>query len=405
MSVAQGIKKETTIGIQTALGTPNVTSGQILRRKTSVFTATRDMFESDEMVSHHQSTGSAYGMKKTSGKLGGLISSLTYQLPIEGLLEAVFAATAPMTVGTDVTSAATAPHFVDASGAWLTAGIKVGDVVQFTGFTTTATGNNSRNFLVTALTATNMTGVFLDGTTVLAKVETGSVTCTVVGKKCKPPMTGHLNSYYTVEEWYSDILKSELFTDCKVGQIALGLPATGNGTIDIDFVGLGRTLASGTKAVATHVAETSTAIMSAINGYIYVNGTVAGNMTGAQIQISNGAVQVSAVIGSNSSPDVAKGKIRVSGSFTGLFDATTFQTFYDGETNISLVLVLTADQTATSTFMTFTMGRIKITGDSPDDGEKGIIRTYPFIAEINNAGGATLAWDQAIISVQDSSAV
>jgi hypothetical protein len=50
------------------------------------------------------------------------------------------------------------------------------------------------------------------------------------------------------------------------------------------------------------------------------------------------------------------------------------------------------------------MGRIKITGDAPDDGEKNIMRTYPFTAEINGSGGAALAWDQTIITVQDSDA-
>ena len=53
---------------------------------------------------------------------------------------------------------------------------------------------------------------------------------------------------------------------------------------------------------------------------------------------------------------------------------------------------------------TFTMGRIKLTGDAPDDGEKSILRTYPFTAELNSAGGAALAWDQTIITIQDSQA-
>ena len=406
MAVAQGINKSVSIGIQVGLGTPNVTTGQILRRKTSVFSATRDMYESDEIVSHHQSTGSVYGLKKATGKIDGLLSPLTYQLPIEGLLEALFVATTPLVLGTDVTTSATAPQFVDASAGFLAGGIKVGDVGRFTGFTTTATGNNSRNFLVTALTASNMTGVFLDGTVVSVKApETGSVTFTVVGKKCKPPLTGHTNSYYTFEEWYSDITKSELFPDCKIGQLAIGLPASGNSTISVDVVGLGeRTLASGAQQVTTRAAETTTSVMGAINGFIYINGAAGTNITGASLQISNSAAGIGAVIGSNSSPDVAVGRIKVSGSITGFFDSTTITAFYDAETKVGLALVLAADNTATSAFMGFTMGKIAIGGDAPDDGEKGISRTYPFTAELNGDGGAALAWDQTIITVQDSAA-
>lgn len=405
-TIAQGIRKTTSIGLQTALGTPNVTTGQIVRRKNSVFQAMRDMFESDEIVSHHMSTGSAYGLKKAQGKIDGLCSALTYQLPFEGLLEKVFTATAPLVLGVDVTSQAVIPQITDPTTSFLTGGIKTGDVVQFTGFTTTAVGNNSRNWWITAVTATQLTGVFLDGgAAMLPKApETGSVTVTVVGKKCLTPLTGHTNSYYTFEEYYSDLPRSELFPDCKIAQIALGLPATGNATISIDVVGLGIRTPSAVQQVVTRSAETSTPVIAAINGFIYVNGAVAGNITGAQITISNSAANMGAVIGSNNGPDVQKGRIRVSGNFTGFFQDAVFSTFYDGETNISLALVMTGDQTSTSTFLGFTLGRIKITGDSPDDGEKGIVRTYPFIAEYNITGGAALAFDQTILTVQDSNA-
>lgn len=407
-TVAQGINKQTTIGIQTALGTPNVTSGQILRRKSSVFAAARDMFESDEIVSHHQSTGAAYGLKKVSGKIDGLMSAGTWQLPIEGLLEAVFAIGGTITAATIAAAPGVAPiaTFTDSANGFLTAGLKAGDIVRASGFTGAATNSNARNFLIYSLTAGVMTGVFLDGTTVQVADAAGeAVTIAVQGKKCKPPLTGHLNSYYTFEEWYSDILKSELFTDCKIGQLSIGLPATGNATLSVDAVGLGRTLASGAKAVAAHVAETTTGIMAAINGAVYVNGAVAGNITGAQITITNGAAGMGAVVGSNSSPDVSKGRIKVSGSFTGLFDSSTFTALYDAETAISLILAMTADQTATSNAMSFSIGKLKITGDTPDDGEKGIVRSYPFTAELNGAGGAALAWDETIITIQDTAAV
>lgn len=405
MAVARGIKKSVSIGIQSALGTPNVLTGQILRRRTCVFTVGRDMFESDEIVEHHMSTGAAYGKKKVSAKLDGLLSPLTYQLPIEGLLEKVFTATAPLVLGVDVTTSATAPQFVDASGGLLTGGIKLYDVVQFTGFTTTATGNNSRNFWITGLTATQISGIFLDGTTVSVKApETGSVTVTVVGKKAMTPLTAHTNSYYTFEEWYSDILKSEMFPDCQIAGITFGLPASGNATISVDIVGLSRTLAAGAQQVTTRAASTTTGIMTSVNGFIAVNGVQAGNVTGATITVANGAGDVGPVWGSNSSPDTNRGRIRVSGSFTGLFDSTTVQAFFDNETNISLGMVATVDNTATAQFMAFAMGRIKITSDTPDDGEKPISRTYNFTAEYNTGGGAALATDATILTVQDSNA-
>jgi hypothetical protein len=404
MPVAQGIRKSLSIGRQVALGTPKIGAGCFyLRRRTSAFVAARDMYEADEIVTHHQSTGASYGLQKPSGKIDGLLSSGTYQLPFEGLLEKLFVVTAPYAAGTDVTATVGAPHFVDASGGFLTAGLKVGDVGRWTGFTAGGAVNNARNFWITALTATQMTGVFLDGTAVGAKTAGDSVTFTVVGKKCIVPLTAHTTEYFTFEEFYADVVKSELFSDARVGQIALSLPASGNAGISIDVVPLRRTLGVA-QAQTSPAAETTTSPLAAINGVIYANGAQVSVVTGAKITIANGAQGDGAVIGSNFSPDVATGRIKVSGEITALFDSTTLQTLFDAETKISLALAIAADTTPTSHFMTFTLGKIALTGDAPDDGEKGIVRTYPFTAELNADGGAALAFDRTIISVQDSNA-
>jgi hypothetical protein len=42
--------------------------------------------------------------------------------------------------------------------------------------------------------------------------------------------------------------------------------------------------------------------------------------------------------------------------------------------------------------------------DTPDDGEKTIVRSYAFTAEYNGSGGAALALDQTILSIQDTQA-
>lgn len=405
MTVAQGLKKQTIIKEQTALGSvASGSGGQILRRRTSVFTAARDTFESDEIATHHQSTGVAYGLKSVTGKIDGLLSASTYKLMLEGLLEADFAAVTPYAAGIDVTAQAASPQFADASGGFLTAGLKVGHVVRWTGFAgSPGTNNNSKNFLITALTATDMTGVFLDGDAASADAAGDSVTCTVVGKVAMPPLTGHTNNYYTVEEFYSDITRSEVFGDCKVSQAAFDLPATGNASCSFDLVGLSRS-ASGAQILTTPTAETETGIMTAVNGVLYLNGTALTNVTGCQVSISNGAANAGAVVGSNSSPDVSTGRIKVSGSFTALFDSQTIQALFDAETKISLIVVVTVDETDTSDFVAITLGKIALTGDAPDDGEKSLMRTYPFTAELNRDGGASTSADETIIRIQDSAA-
>jgi hypothetical protein len=50
------------------------------------------------------------------------------------------------------------------------------------------------------------------------------------------------------------------------------------------------------------------------------------------------------------------------------------------------------------------MPRVKISSDTPDDGEQAIVRSYSFIAEYNAAGGSGIATEQTILSYQDTEA-
>lgn len=401
MTVAQGIRKQTVYKAQSALGTAAAGSGgQILRRRSATFTLDRDSFESDEIVTHQQSTGASYGGVKVNGRIDGLLSAGTYEDMFANLLRADFAATSAIT-GLSLTIAGSGPYTITrASGDFLSGGIKAGDVVRITAGTYTGTARDI-NLLVVSLTATVLTVVALNGSALSAQGPVASSTVTVVGKKCKPPLTGHTDTYLTFEEWYADLTKSELFADCKIGSAEIGLPSTGNVTANFGVMGLSRTLGN-SQVLTTPTSETTSSVMTAVNGVVYVNGSAVGNCTGASLSINGNIAHGDAVLGSNYSSDLAKGRIAVSGQITGLFDSTTLQAFYDDETPVSLVLVVTDDETADAEFVTFTLGRIKIMGDAPDDGEKQIVRTYPFIAELNSAGGTSLAWDQTIITVQDS---
>jgi len=407
MTIASGLLKQTIYKKQSVLGTPEAgAGGQIVRRVTSISKADRDMFESNEIVSHHQSTGSSYGLQKADTKINGLLSAATYSEFIESILERDFATVTPLNVGVDCTAQAANPQFVDASAGYLAGGLKVGMVGQWTGWAGgSATDNNDKDFLILVLTAGNMTGVFLDGTAVEADAASDDVTFTPTGMRTYAPDTGHTKDYYTIEEFYTDITKSAVFGSERVSSININLPATGNATIETNFVGLSRSL-TGAQVLTSPSAETTTAIMSAINGSIYigVQGAEAAQTiaTGLQFTISNNAANSGAVIGSNTGGDVTTGRIKISGSFTGLFDSSTLQDFYAAETNLSIILAITGDNTATPDHMTFTLPRIKLTGDTPDDGEKAIMRTYPFTAEIYMDGGAALAYDKTILAVCDS---
>jgi len=274
--------------------------------------------------------------------------------------------------------------------------------VRATGFTGAGvTADNARNFWITSLTAGVMDGVFLDGTTPIADAAGESVTIAEVGKRSLVPLTGHVKQYLQVEEWYGDLTDSDLFNDLIVASLDFDMPASGNATFSSSYVGLSRVL-SGAQVMAGPTAETATGIMAAINGRLYVQG-VTTPITSLKISLKNAAAGTPAEVGSNDSGDVTQSVIEVEGSFTAMLRDQVVSGLYESETPVSIASVLTADETATSHFMAFTLGKVKITGDAPDDGV-AIMRTYPFIAEIRRTGGAALAWDDTIFSVQDSAA-
>jgi hypothetical protein len=401
MTIASGILKTTAWKKQAALGTGATGSGgKVARRTSSVFQAPRDMFESNEINTHHQSTGSAYGLHRAEGRIDGLLSAGTFADLIGSILEKDFATGVNSTALTlTYGGSAGAWTVARASGSFLTDGFKAGDVIRASGGSVSA--NNARNFLITSVVALTITFIALDGATVTAGSST-TTTLTVQGKKTFAPTSSHTKDYYTFEEFYSDLTKSETFKDCRVGSVAIGLPATGNATISVDVVGLSRTL--GNAQVLTTPTVTTTAIMSAINGVILINGSAQTVATGINFTIANSAANAGAVIGSNFGQDVTTGRIMVSGTFTAQFDSTTLQALFDGETNTSISVVLTGDNTGTADFVAFTMPRVKITSDQPNDGETAIVRTYNFMAEYNAAGGSGIATEQTILSVQDSAA-
>lgn len=405
MPIAQGMYKTLAYKRQTALGTPASGSGaQYLRRENATFNLQKDRFNSNEITTHQQYSGDTYGVQRASGTVAGVVSPGTYKDFLGSLVRADFAAI-PALTGLSLTIAAGSGStftLTRATGDFLAGGIKIGHVVRITAGTYTGTARDI-NLLVTGVTATVLTLVVPNGSSLTAQGPIASSTVSVVGKTTKVPTTGHTNHYYTVEEWYNDLTRSRLYTDMQVASASVSIPATGNATISMPMVGLGRTKA-GTQVFTTPAAETTTPILSAANGYILINGTRTLVATSMQLMIDGKVTHGEPVIGTNRLSDVVRGEVMVSGTVTVQFDDETISDLFVNETPITIVAVLFANSTATSDFISFVIPRVKLFGDDVDDGKKQIVATIPFTAELNSAGGASLATDQTIISMQDSAA-
>lgn len=402
MAQAQGIYSQIIVKKQGAKGTAASGSGGfLLRRETANFKLAKDTFTANEITSHQQSTGDTYGVGRADGTVAGVLSPSTYNFAIENVLRAAAAATATISALT-LTIATSGNNWTvtRAAGDFLADGIKIGDIVRLAGANLDP-ANVGINLLVLAVTDVALTVTTLNGDALTAESSKASSSVSVPGKKVKAPLSGHTNDYFTIERWHADISRSLLYTDMQAGKCDVSLPASGNATISIPFMGLDEKSAAA-QVLTTPTPETTTPILTAVNGYLLVGGSRVVIATSASISIDGTVQHGEATIGSKRIGDLVKGDIKVTGSFTALYEDETIGGYFDNETPIPLIFVVTDNAARDSDFVSFSIPRAKVLTKEGDDGKKQIVRTHNFSAEINGAGGPALATDKTIISVQDS---
>lgn len=398
--IAQGVAKQLRYAKQTGLGVIAATNGgQILRRTQDSLDLNKSTYQSAELRSDYQIADMRHGARTIAGDIQGEISPGTYADLIAGTLRGSFAAGATTGPQTTIAASAVAPHFTRTGGSFLTDGLKVGSVFRASGFTNAA--NNATNFMITTMDAQHLTVIQLNGPVGIVTEAAGqSVTLSEVGKKAMIPQSNFADTYFTFEHWFSDIGQSEVFSDCKVSQLDLSLPATGMSTIKAAIMGLN--FQSGQAAYFPAPApESSSGILAAVNGALLVGGQQVGLVTGLTLTI-NGNLKTDAVVGSNVGPDVFDGSIAVTGQITAYFKDASLRDIFVNETESSVVCAMTTSNAANADFVSFTLPRIKLSSAKKDDGQKGIVATLAFTALVNVAGGAGTATDATTVSFQDS---
>lgn len=398
MAIATGVAKQLRYKVEATLGTaPGASGAQLLRRVESSLNLEKDTYESAEIRADYQVADFRHGMRKVTGNIKGELSPKTYGDFIAAALRKDFVAGASAAT-LSLTIAGTAPTWTvtRGSGSWITDGFKVGDVVRLSVGSLNA-ANINKNLFIVSLTATVLTVRTLNGSAMVAEGPITGCTATVYGKKSMVPTTGHTNKSFAIEHWFSDVAQSELFTGCRVATVDVGLPATGIATVDVGF--LGQNVTTATSAYyTTPTAATTQGVVAAVNGVLLVGSSVIATVTGAQIRI-DGGMSSEAVVGANQSPDIFSGRVRVSGQFSAYFEDATLRDAFLNESELKFVVAMSCDSTATSDFITFNLPRIKVGGASKNDGEKGIVQTFPFTALYNASGTDT---DVTTIAVQDS---
>lgn len=405
---ATAIARQISYKAETIYGTmPTMSSGvRAIRRVEFSPDLTKETYQSAELRTDQQIADFRHGARRAAGTLRGELSVKAYEDFIAALLRKTFTATSAVT-GLSLTLAVdgSAPSYTLTRGAgdFLTSGIKVGDVIRITAGTWNA-ANMNVNLLVTDIaSATVMNVTTVNGKTLVPEGPIASSTLTIVGKKAWVPTSGHTDTSFAIESWFSDLGKSEVYLGMKPASATLALPSTGIATIEVAFAGQNVQTFSAQQSSNISTSQNAYGVAAAANGVLIIGGarqTVVRDLT---INI-NGNLSGSPVIGSNTVPFQFPGRVTVDGQFTSFFDSVTLRDAFLNETEVALSAVLTLDNSDAADFFAVTLPRVKLGSASKNDAQDGIVQTFNFQALLQTAGGSGTKYDQTTIVIQDSQA-
>lgn len=404
MALASGIAKSVAYKKETTFGVPATgTGGQYVRRVSADFNLSKETYQSDEIRTDLQIADFRHGVRSVEGTISGEVSAGSYSDFMGSALAKTFVAGTPSALGSTTIAAGTGATagmwtITRTTGSWLTDGAKAGTVIKLVGFNANNIGKNL--LIVTTDSATKITVIALNGSNLTTETVASAGTYTFAGKRTFAPETAHTDDSYTIEQWFSDIGQSEVYAGCKVNSMSLALPATGLATVDFGFVGQNLAQTGTTQRLTNPTAQGTNGVFAAVNGALLVDGKVVTLVTGLNINL-NRNITSEAVVGSNIKPELYEGRITVDGDFSTLFQDRTFSDAFNNESEIALVVALTASNTPDADFITIALPRIKLSSDTKDDGEKGLVAQNSFQAL---KGSGANGFEATTIQIVDSAA-
>jgi hypothetical protein len=377
-------------------------SAQIYRRVSSDLNLGRALFESAEVLASQQLRDSRLGVKAGAGTISGEMSPGTYQEPIASVLRGSFASAVVGGPESDITVTASDSVITltsAATGTFITDGLRVGKVVRITGLA--EAGNNANNVLITSLTETVLIGSFLNGTTAAAESSGSAFTITEVGKSVTTPTSSHARDYYTIEHVYSDITQSEQFTGAVFSGMTIGASPDGMATVALPVIFRDQDTSTAAYFTAP-TAATSTGTVAGPNGVLFINGAAQTAVTSVSDITVDGGYASPSVVGSSVSPDTLPGVLKATATITALFEDAVERDLFLAETEVSVSLVMTTDDTATADFVAITLPRCKFSDAAKSVSDNALLQTLPVQALENTVTTAGLP--EGTVVYQDSQA-
>ncbi|ELP9742231.1 hypothetical protein R2C28_004519 [Salmonella enterica] len=374
-NTAQFYVLETTPGV-----TPTSPSWSPLRNTGGIPAVTRDALVSNELDGSRETSSIRTGNKQVTGEYAIELSAQSQDELLAGAMTSSWVAGSTV-AGLSVTVDADAKTFTRDAGDFTTA-VEVGDLVRFPGLT----GDNSKPFIVTAVSALVVTGGAINHTLTDESAVTSDL---VIADKLE---TGNLCKTYSILTWFKGrcggadsyvITRGVEFTGFTIEQ-AVNAMVTGS----FPFIGLNQEILSAPPAGSTFTVNFNAQPFASVDVSAF-NGTAPLKLIDTFTITNDNGTSAQFELGNDSVAFVERGRAANTFSLAGkLYDMTLLNLFLN-ETQIELTSILAGPDGA----MSFTLKRAELTSATPEIGG-------PESVTLNMEGQATGNQMQSSIIIQ-----
>lgn len=377
---------------------PAPTDAKIFRPNTGNLTLGIEPIRSNENRRDGMTTRGRHGTRSVTGQYSGDLSVGSYDDLIEAVLRGTFSPALTIDASTAAMSSATLAvdtNTITASGgSWVTAGLRVGDVIRLAdGF---VAGNANRNIRIIGLTAS----VITVAETLTA--EAGPISSYEIVRP-KKVIQGVTSRSFSFEEREIDIDNSEVFKGIRVGQLQIQMQPNGMCILTFTFVGQDmEQVSGGASPYFTDPVETITIGLTAVEAKVRLGSDDVMDISSVDLTINLNAAG-NPVVGSNLTPDVFTNLANIEGSITALKSDATRSAQYLAETELSLHLLFEENESGAADFCAFHVPNMTLSSATKSEVGQDGARTQSFSLLVGKdlRGGA---YDPTMISYQTSAA-
>jgi tail tube protein len=335
--------------------TPTSPSWSPLRNTGGIPAVTRDALVSNELDGSRETSSIRTGNKQVAGEYAIELSAESQDELLAGAMTGAWVAGSTV-AGLTIDVNAAGKTFTRSAGDFTTS-VEIGDLVRFPGLT----GDNSKPFIVTAVSALVVTGGAIAHT---LTDETDTTSDLVVGDKLE---TGNLCKTYSILTWFKGrcggadsyiITRGVEFTGFTIEQ-AVNAMVTGS----FPFIGLSQEILAAPPAGSTFTVNFDAQPFASVDVSAF-NGTAPLKLIDTFTITNDNGASAQFELGNSSVAFVERGRAANTFSLAGkLYDMSLINLFLN-ETQIELTSILAGPDGA----MSFTLKRAELTAATPEIG-------------------------------------